>query len=83
MLLHPFPRVRRIAAENLYIRLLENPDLEDSHPALALLLSNPWDGDESDAAVKAMAAEVATELGVASLIATTTNVSDDVLREVK
>jgi hypothetical protein len=72
MLMHPIPRVRRIA---------ENPDLEDSHPALALLLSNPWDGDESDAAVKAMAAEVAIELGVASLIATITDVSDDALQE--
>jgi hypothetical protein len=72
MLMHPFPRVRRIAAENLYVRLLENPDLDEKHPALALLLINPWDGDASEARVKEMAKEVAEALEVGSLLVAAT-----------
>jgi hypothetical protein len=68
MLMHSFPRIRRIAAENLYIRLLENPERDPEHPALSLLLSNPWDGDEPEAKVKEMAMEVAQALEVESLM---------------
>ena len=64
MLMHPFPRVRRIAAENLYVRLLESPDLDGDNPALELLLTNPWDSDQSPFNVKKMASEVASALGV-------------------
>ena len=68
LLMHPFPRVRRITAENLYVRLLENPDMDSEHPVLTLLLSNPWDADETDTKVKEMATDVATSLGVESLM---------------
>lgn len=64
MLGHPFPRVRRIAAENLYVRLLENPSFDEKHPALNLLLSNPWDGDESQDRVQKMVEEVVDALGI-------------------
>ncbi|CAJ1936513.1 unnamed protein product [Cylindrotheca closterium] len=64
MLKHPFPRVRRIAAENLYVRLLESPDLDGDNPALELLLTNPWDSDQSPLNVKKMASELASALGV-------------------
>lgn len=62
MLMHPFPRVRRITAENLYVRLLES--LEGESPALDLLLTNPWDSDQSQIDVNKMALEVARALGV-------------------
>jgi hypothetical protein len=68
MLMHRFPRVRRIAAENLYVRLLEKPDLDSENPALNLLLTNPWDGDEPEMKVKEMAMEVAIALDVQSLV---------------
>ena len=68
MLMHPFPRVRRIAAENFYIRLIEDPERDSNDPALALLLTNPWDGDEPDSKVREMAMEVAKALGVDSLM---------------
>ncbi len=49
MLCHEFPRVRRFTADNLYVRLLEEPDLlrtqVHSEPALELLLEAPWDSD--------------------------------------
>ena len=68
MLMHPFPRVRRIAAENFYIRLIEDPEMDSTDPALALLLTNPWDGDEPEPKVREMAMEVAKALGVDSLM---------------
>jgi len=64
MLMHPFPRVRRITAENLYVRLLETPDLDGKNPALDLLLTNPWDSDQSPKNIHKMASEVASTLGV-------------------
>ena len=68
MLRHPFPRIRRIAAENLYVRLLEDPEVDEIHPVLTLLLNNPWDGDESQAKVMEMAVAVATALDVGLLM---------------
>jgi hypothetical protein len=68
MLMHPFPRIRRIAAENLYIRLLEKTELDSNHPALNLLLVNPWDGDEPEARVKEMGTEIAVALSIDSPI---------------
>lgn len=67
LLMHPFPRVRRIAAENLYVKLVEQPTMVENHPALELLLSNPWDSTDEATAVK-MAAEVASSLEVAQLV---------------
>lgn len=64
LLMHPFPRVRRIAAENFYVKLLEQPWMQDDHPAISLLLGNAWDGDLSDADISRMAADVAVALGV-------------------
>lgn len=41
--------MRRFTADNLYVRLLEEPDLLRTHvhpePALQLLLEAPWDSD--------------------------------------
>lgn len=71
VLAHRFPRVRRYAAENLYVCLLENPtsfegDNANIDQALELLLNHPWDGDLDESNVKTMATEVAEKLGVAS-----------------
>jgi hypothetical protein len=72
MLAHRFPRVRRFTAEHFYVRLLESPELvgdgggDDNHPALELLLNNPWDGDLDETKVKEMAKEVAETLGLGS-----------------
>lgn len=63
MLAHPFPRIRRVTAENLYVKLLETPEMEDGHPALRLLLSTTWDGDVDTLALKAKAEDVGLALG--------------------
>ena len=65
--MHPFPRVRRIAAENLYIRLLENPETDDEHPALSLLLEHQWDEGAAEK-VQNAAREVAEALHVTTLL---------------
>lgn len=66
LLMHPFPRVRRITAENFYVKLGELEDYGESHPAIDLLLTSPWDGTESD--VKKMATDVASSLDVLQLV---------------
>jgi hypothetical protein len=44
LLMHEYPRVRSLAAEKLYVRLLEtNPDLDEDHPAVTLLLHHTWE----------------------------------------
>jgi Tubulin folding cofactor D C terminal len=46
---HPFPRVRCIAAEKLYIRLLEsNVAIDETHPVVGLLLHHSWESDDGD-----------------------------------
>lgn len=65
--MHPFPRIRRIVAENLYVKLVEQPTACDNNPALDLLLSNPWDSMDVVTATK-LATEVATSLDVAQLL---------------
>lgn len=49
MLAHPFPRVRRFTADQLYMRLLEDSMIvSDQHNvdgAMELLLNTPWDAD--------------------------------------
>jgi hypothetical protein len=65
--MHPFPRVRRIAAENLYVKLVEQPATTGSHPALDLLLNSPWDSTDTVVATK-MAMDVASSLEVAQLV---------------
>ena len=62
--MHPFPRVRRLAAENFYVNLLEQPWIQDDHPAISLLLGNAWDGDVSEVDIKRMAADVADALEI-------------------
>ncbi len=46
-LAHEFPRIRCIAAEKLYVRLLEaNLDIDETHAAVDLLLHHSWESDE-------------------------------------
>ena len=49
MLGHPFPRVRRFTAENLYVRLLEDytvvPNQKEEESAMDFLLEARWDDD--------------------------------------
>lgn len=63
--MHPFPRVRRLTAEYFYVKLLEQPWIQDDHPAISMLLGNAWDGDLSDIDIKRMAANVSDALGIA------------------
>lgn len=50
-LLHPFPRVRRYAAEHIYVCLLEHPDLlvVKRDFDLESLLNFPWDDPKTTA----------------------------------
>lgn len=66
MLMHRFPRVRSIAAEALYLWLLNRLDRSPKNPSLDLLLDNQWDGDDTATKVREMAMEVATALDVHS-----------------
>lgn len=47
-LMHDFPRIRRLAAEKLYTRLLEI-GLDENHPGVCLLLNHPWEANGGDA----------------------------------
>jgi hypothetical protein len=69
MLMHSFPRVRRIAAESLYVKLLEDPVLDAQDPVFGLLLESLWDADQPASKVKEMAMAVATSLNVGPLVA--------------
>jgi len=45
-LVHEFPRIRSLAAEKLYVRLLEtDPDLGENHAGVQILLSHNWESD--------------------------------------
>ncbi len=66
--MHVYPRVRRIAAENFYIKLIEQPDISDSHPAIELLLTNPWEQDMLEEEAKRMATDIASLLNVPFLM---------------
>jgi len=68
LLMHPFPRVRRITAENFYVKLGEQAELNEDHPALKLLLTSPWDGPDSEMDVTQMAMKVASALDVMKLL---------------
>eukprot|EP00934_Nitzschia_sp_Nitz4_P009143 Nitzschia sp. Nitz4//scaffold179_size51476//40380//44226//NITZ4_006931-RA/size51476-processed-gene-0.18-mRNA-1//-1//CDS//3329539231//9133//frame0 len=57
---HSFPRIRRIAAENLYMVLQEKRNVEE---ALDLLLTSPWDGDLEAKTVGEWTLDVAAKLG--------------------
>jgi tubulin-specific chaperone D len=51
LLMHQFPRIRSLAAEKLYVRVQEtDPDLNDDHKAMTMLLHHSWEvqgrGDE-------------------------------------
>lgn len=65
---HRFPRVRRYAAEHLYVCLLEHPDLlidNGGDFALERMLDFPWDGENTSAQqCREIAQEVADEVGV-------------------
>jgi hypothetical protein len=44
LLVHEYPRIRSLAAEKLYVRLLEtDPDLHDGHAGIKLLLESSWE----------------------------------------
>lgn len=48
LLVHPFPKVRKLTASSLYERLLTHEELFDEEKlddALVLLTETPWDGD--------------------------------------
>jgi hypothetical protein len=47
LLKHPFPHIRRLAAEKLYVRLLEtNFETYDGRSTgINILLNHPWDSD--------------------------------------
>lgn len=48
-LTHKFPRIRSLAAEKLYVRLLETHIIEydnESHPAIEMLLNHSWELDD-------------------------------------
>lgn len=64
LLMHPFPRVRRITAENLYVKLVEKSYMDDDHPGLGLLLTRPWDGPASEEEIKNMAMEAISALNM-------------------
>ena len=68
LLMHPFPRIRRITAELLYIKLVEQAGMEDGHPVLELLLDSPWDADNSEADATTFALQVARLLKVGHLL---------------
>jgi hypothetical protein len=45
-LAHEFPRVRSLAAEKLYVRLLEtDPELGEDHIAIRFLLEHDWESN--------------------------------------
>ena len=45
-LVHEFPRIRSVAAEKLYVRLLEtDPDMGEDHAAIRFLLERKWESD--------------------------------------
>ena len=69
MLSHQYPRVRRYAAENLYILIQEMPELYDgtpqtNHPLLELLVTHPWDADQDHSQVMMIGGKVAEMLGI-------------------
>jgi hypothetical protein len=68
LLCHEFPRVRRCTADNLYIRLLEEPDLLGSRkhfePALGLLLEAPWDSDMNQMEANNLSSRFAKKIGI-------------------
>lgn len=67
--MHSYPRIRRITAEQLYIKLVEQGGMNDRHQvAVDLLLNSPWDGDDSTADISSLALQVASALGVANLM---------------
>ena len=67
-LIHRFPRVRRYAAEHIYVRLLEEVDLlvdSGSDFAIDSMLEFPWDGDKTSAAqCREMAEQIADAVGI-------------------
>lgn len=65
MLCHRYPRVRRYAAEHIYVSLLENPDLiQDDDAVLDYLLTAPWDLDMNLLQRREMAEKVAKAAGI-------------------
>jgi len=48
LLAHEFPRIRSVAAEKLYVQLLEtDPELGGDHAAVRLLLEHNWECDQT------------------------------------
>eukprot|EP00536_Pseudo-nitzschia_multiseries_P008637 jgi/Psemu1/257408/estExt_Genewise1Plus.C_2220030 len=48
LLIHEFPRIRSVAAEKLYVQLLEtDPELGGDHAAIRILLEHNWESDQT------------------------------------
>lgn len=69
MLSHRYPRVRRFVAENLYILLLERPDLVqgDNQTLEKSLLEEAWDADLNERKISDMVSIVSCGLGLGVL----------------
>lgn len=67
MLIHSYPRIRRITAEQLYTKLVEEQGLGANDEVLDLLLTSPWDGVEAAEDVAIFAQGVASSLKLDSL----------------
>ncbi|KAG7348074.1 tubulin folding cofactor D [Nitzschia inconspicua] len=58
-LTHEFPRIRSLAAEKLYVRIQEtDPDLNDDHRAMKLLLHHSWEVEGGEQEGRDVAREV-------------------------
>ena len=66
--MHPYPRIRRLTAEQLYVKLVEQAGVDDGHHVLEILLNSPWDGDSSEAEAASFALQVAASLDVGHLL---------------
>jgi tubulin-specific chaperone D len=70
LLSHRFPRVRRYAAENLYVALLEHPDIlgsvtvAEDHPIMEMLLNDPWDSEMDESTLESLAKNVSERLRI-------------------
>jgi hypothetical protein len=66
--MHPFPRIRRIMAEQFYIKLVEHAGMAYDHQVLDLLLASPWDDVTTEETTVGLALQVAASLEVAHLM---------------
>jgi len=67
--MHSYPRIRRITAEQFYIKLVEQGDLHDGDEILELLLNSPWDTEMPTTEIADRVLQVASLLKVGHLVA--------------